>query len=120
MFESDVSFISCVMVVAPQQVQSAQYSVVLSIQKAVHLDKTDGDGGGDHIVHRQRAKRQRHRVGAVEACAEPMTHQRVFWQTLYTPWKGARATGPAGPHVSTQFVSIIISSVQPVSVYFYF
>ena len=27
------------------------------------------DGGGHHVVHRQRAEGQRHRVGAVEPCA---------------------------------------------------
>ncbi len=67
--------------------RSKSHSILLWIQTTVHLDEADGDGGGDHVIHRQCAERQRHRVGAVEACAETMTNQRVFWQTL------ARATG---------------------------
>ena len=30
--------------------------------------EADGDGGGHHVIHRQRAEGQRHRVGAVEPC----------------------------------------------------
>jgi hypothetical protein len=36
--------------------------------RAPHLTEADRHGGRHHVVHSQRAKGQRHRIGAVEAC----------------------------------------------------
>lgn len=45
-----------------------------------HLTEADGDRGGDHIINSQGAKRQRHRVGAVETCS--MTCRRNMAKRL--------------------------------------